>query len=338
MAAASKKKEITGKRKAAQLLIALGPEIASEMFRAMADDEVAKLSAEVADLGIVGAGDRQAVLQEFFELAEAQRLTAAGGAPYAEAALSRTFGEDRASEIVGRIKRGEVKAPSFDKLRVMDPVIIRDFLREEHPQTIAVVLAHLSPDKAGGVVAALDNDLRTKVLARLAKLGMVQYDMVSDIQSSLYSRLSQRPRVEPPIDGPRLVARIINNTDKDVEEMVMGQFSREDPQLFETIQRQLFLFEDLVLLDGRAVQKVLRGVDAKTLSIAMKAATDDVQQLIFKNMSKRAAAVLRGELEVLGPLPIADVEKAQAEIIDIVRTLEREGEIIVPRGDSDQVV
>jgi flagellar motor switch protein FliG len=162
--------------------------------------------------------------------------------------------------------------------------------------------------------------------------------MVSEIQSTLYARMSQRPDVEPQIDGTRLVARILTHADKDVEEMVLGQFSREDPQLFEIIQRQMFLFEDLVHLDGRSIQKVLRGVDAKTLAVAMKAATDEVQQVILGNMSKRAGAVLRGELEVLGPLPIADVEKAQAEIIDIVRTLEREGEIVVPRGDQDQLV
>jgi flagellar motor switch protein FliG len=333
-----KKKKGLGKKKAAQLLVALGPEVASAVFHTLGQDEIAELSAEVAAVGVVSAGERQAVLREFFEMAEEQRLTVTGGSSYAEVALSRSFGEERASEILDRIKRGDVKTPSFIELEQSDPIIIRDLLRDEHPQTIAVVLAHLSTEQAGAVVAALDNDLRVKVLARLAKLGLVQHEMVTEIQSTLQKRMAQRPEVQAQIDGARMVALILGNTEKDVEEMVLGQFSREDPQLFEQIQRQLFLFEDLVLLDGRSVQKVLRGVDAKTLAVAMKAATEEVQQVIYTNMSKRAGAVLKGELEVLGPLPIAEVEKAQAEIIDIVRTLEREGEIVVPRGDADQMV
>jgi flagellar motor switch protein FliG len=337
LAQASRGRVRSGRRKAAMLLVALGPELAAEVFRALDEDEIADLSAEVAEIGEVSVKDRQAVIEEFYTLAEERRLAAAGGVPYARTALVESFGAERAAAILDQVQRGETRSAQFRELGELDPLVIRDLLRDEHPQTTAVVLAHLHPGHAAKVISALPDEARGEVLVRLAELSQVQTDMVSEIQSTLRSRITQRPRIEPQIDGPRQVAQILNSSSKEVEEAALRQIERSNPSLAANIQHQMFLFEDLLLLEGKSIQKVLRGVDARTLAVAMKASTEEMREKIFSNMSKRAAGVLQGELEILGALPLADVEKAQREVIDIVRNLEREGEIVVPRGGDEQM-
>jgi flagellar motor switch protein FliG len=325
-------KKSTGAQRAAQLLVALGPTVASDVLRALDEDEVAMLTSEVSRVGVVSAAASRSVLEEFFELAESRRHTATGGDAYALQTLTHGFGEDRAGSILDRVRQGDVQMPYFGDIQELDPLSVRDLLLGEHPQVIAVVLAHFSAARAAHVIAALDSELRSDVLLRLAGLGQLQNDALAEIQLSLRSRLSRRPEMGPGVDGKRLVAGILNSADKDVAELILEQIRAADEELAGEIERRLFLFEDLVRLDGRSIQKVLREVDAKLLSVALKGATAEVQSLVFANMSKRAAAVLESELEVMGPVPVSEVEISQAEIIQVVRKLESAGEIVVPRG------
>jgi flagellar motor switch protein FliG len=322
-----------GRRKAAILLIALGPEVAAAIFKALGEDEVDELSAEVAAVGEVTPEERRAVIEEFHALAERHRLGAAGGPAYARDALARSFGDARAAEILARASAEEPESGAFRELDELDPATVRDLLAGEHPQTVAVVLAHLRPEKAARVVALLPGDLAAQALTRAARLGPVPGEVLAEIQSELRARAVERPAPPSPVEGSRIVARILNSLDREMEERMLAHLEAEDRRLAESVQRQLFVFEDLLKLDSRAIQKVLRSIDARTLAVALKASTAELRERIFANMSRRAGEMLRSEIDILGAVRLNEVEATQSEVVAAVRQLERDGEIVVPRGD-----
>jgi flagellar motor switch protein FliG len=340
-------RKLSGRRKAAMLLVTLGPEVAAEVMKSLDEKEVAELSSEMSSMGEVSANERRSVIGDFHNLAAERRFSTVGGPGYAREALARCFGDERAAEVLSKWSQDPSFAQaeaeddslaamvsSFKDLDELDPRTIHELVANEHPQTIAVVLAHLRPRKAAEVVSLLPEDRSTQMLMRVAQLGPVPGELVAEIQSTLKEQAQERP--EPPhrIDGSRVVARILNASSKEAEEQVLTLLESEDPELAEAIQRQLFLFEDIAKLDDRSIQKILRSVDARTLATALKAATDELKEKVFSNMSKRAGEMLQSEMEASGPARVDEIEAAQAELIKEVRKLEQDGEIVVPRGDE----
>lgn len=328
-----------GLRKAAILLLQMGKENSAKVMAHLRDTEVERLYAEIVRLGTVGDDITAAVLDEFHEMAQTHKRFAQGGVEYARELLVETLGYDRADEIAQRINASFADAP-FSFLQRADPRQVLSFLLEEHPQTIALVLAHMPAVLASQVLGGLPADRQTDVALRIAKMDRTAPEIIRKVEDLLERKLSALIMSSDlsHVGGVKPLVDIINRSDRATERSILDGLAKRSPELADEIRSQMFMFEDLVTIDDRAMQLVLRQVEAQDLATALKGVKDEVRDKIMRNLSERAAENLADEVEVLGTVRLRVVEEAQAKIIAAVRSLEESGQIVLRRGDDDEFV
>ena len=332
------RKELTGRQKAAIFLVTLGSEISSEIFKHLREDEIEALTFEIARLDTIEAVDRDAVLMEFKELMMAQDFISTGGIDYARELLEKSLGSQKAVDIINRLT-SSLQVRPFDFIRRTDPAHLLNFIQQEHPQTIALILAYLEPQKASIILGSLPHEIQSDVAKRIATMDRTDPNVLREVERVLEKKLSTLSSEDyTAAGGVENIVEILNMVDRSTEKTIIESLEEEDPELAEEIKKRMFVFEDIVLLDDRAIQKVLREVDTAELAKALRGVEAEVQDKIFRNMSKRAAALLKEEMEYMGPVRLKDVEETQQKIVSIIRKLEDQGEIVVARSGEDEMV
>ncbi|ADN01858.1 flagellar motor switch protein FliG [Spirochaeta thermophila] len=332
------KRELTGRQKAAILLVTLGSELSAEIFKHLKEDEIESLTFEIARLETIDSEERDKVLMEFQELMMAQEFIITGGVDYARELLEKALGTQKAVDIINRLT-SSLQVRPFDFVRRTDPTQLLNFIQQEHPQTIALILSYLDPQKASVILASLDHDIQAEVAKRIATMDRTSPEVLREVERVLEKKLSTLASEDYTMaGGVDAIVEILNMVDRSTEKSIIESLEEEDPELAEEIKKKMFVFEDIVLLDDRAIQKVLREVDTQELAKALKAVDAEVQDKIFRNMSKRAATLLKEDMEYMGPIRMRDVEEAQQKIVSIIRKLEEQGEIVIARGGEDEIV
>ncbi len=332
--------ELTGLRKAAILLVQLSREESAKVLRALRDTEVEALTAEIARLDGADIETQERVLSEFEDMAQAQKYMVQGGLALAEELLVATLGSARAQDILAKLSASLAQTP-FHFLRLVEPKILLTFLQDEHPQTIALVLAHMAVDQAAVVLSGLPPDMQAEVAHRLGVMDRTSPEIVQQVEANLERRLSSLVQSADysAVGGLGPLVGIINRSERATEQLILAGLEQRDPELAEEVRAHMFLFEDILHLDDRAMQVVLRQIDAKDLAVALKGVTAEVRDKVTRNMSERAGVALVEEIEVLGPVRLKQVEEAQAGVIRVIRQLEESGDIIISRGGGqDDVV
>jgi len=334
----STKRQLTGRQKAAVFLVTLGSEISSEIFKHLREDEIEALTFEIARLDTIESDERDTVLLEFQELMMAQDFITTGGIDYARELLEKSLGSQKAVDIINRLT-SSLQVRPFDFIRRTDPTHLLNFIQQEHPQTIALILAYLEPSKASIILSSLPHEVQSDVSKRIATMDRTSPEILREVERVLEKKLSTLSSEDyTAAGGVESIVDILNLVDRSTEKIIIESLEEEDPELAEEIKKRMFVFEDIVLLDDRAIQKVLREVDTAELAKALKAVDSEVQDKIYRNMSKRAATLLKEDMEYMGPVRLKDVEEAQQKIVSIIRKLEEQGEIVVARSGEDEMV
>lgn len=331
-------KPMTGKQKTANFLVFLGPEKSAELFKHLTEDEIEQITLEIANLRRVSTDKMNEIFREFFELCLTNQFISQGGIEYAKEVLEKAYGSEKTLEIIGRIS-ASLQVRPFDFIRKTEPGQLISFIQGEHPQTIALILAYLEPDKASAILSALPPESQSDVAKRIAIMDTTSPDVIKEVERVLERKLSSiAPQEMSVAGGVKTVVEIINRVDRATEKTIMESLEVQDPELAEEIRKLMFVFEDIVIIDDRSVQRVLREVESQDLALALKGASHEVDQKIFNNMSTRAADMLREEIQFMGPVRLRDVEDSQQRIVNIIRRLEDAGEIVVARGGGDEVI
>ena len=330
--------ELTPKQKAAILLISLGPEVSSQVFRHLREDEIEKLTLEIASQRKVTQEQKEKVLDEFHSLLVAKEYISAGGLDYAREVLEKALGPEKAVSIINRLT-SSLQIRPFDFARKTDPSQLLNFIQNEHPQTIALIMAYLTPEQSAAIISNLPADRQVEVSKRIALMDRTSPDVWKDVERVLERKLSSLATQDfTTAGGVDAIVEMLNRVDRTTERTIIENLEVQNPELAEEIKRKMFVFEDIVMLDDRSLQMVLREIDQKDLALALKASSGEVGEKIYKNMSKRASEMLREEIEYMGPVRIRDVEESQQKIVNVIRRLEESGEIIVSRGKGDEVI
>ncbi|MBN2158353.1 MAG: flagellar motor switch protein FliG [Spirochaetes bacterium] len=334
----SKKSQLSGRQKAAIFLVSLGSEVSSEIFKHLREDEIEQLTFEIARLDRIEPEDRDKVLQEFQEMMMAQEFIQNGGIDYARDVLERALGTQKAIDIVNRLT-SSLQVRPFDFIRRTDPSHLLNFIQGEHPQTIALILAYLDPQKSALILSGLPHQIQADVAKRIAQMDRTSPDVLREVERVLERKLSTLASEDfTSAGGIDAIVEVLNNVDRGTEKIIIEALEEEDPELAEEIKKRMFVFEDIVLLDDRSIQKVLREVDTQDLAKALKGVDAEVQEKIYRNMSKRASALLREDMDFMGPIRLRDVEESQQKIVNIIRKLEESGDIIVARAGEEELV
>ena len=330
---------LTGRQKAAILIISIGVESASQIFKNLKDKDIEKLSIEVANMRDVPSSVMEAVVEEFYQMVMAQEFISQGGIEYAKVLLEKALGPRKAHEIVSKVESA-IHVSGFKLLKEVDPNQLLNFIQHEHPQTISLILANLESDQTAQIISELPPEVQSEVAYRIATMGKISPDLLSDIEGILESQVETVFGQDlSAAGGAKSVAQILNLAGRSTEKTILGDLEKRNPELATEIKNLMFVFEDIVLLDDRSIQRVLREVDTKELSLALKVATDEVKDSIFRNMSERAAGLIKEELEFMGPVRLKDVEESQMKIVEVIRSLEEEGEIVISgRGGEEEIV
>jgi len=331
-------KEFTGRQKAAIFLVSVGSEISAEIFKYLREDEIETLTFEIARLETIEPDQKDAVLMEFQELMMANQFITTGGIDYARELLEKSLGSQKAIDIINRLT-SSLQVRPFDFIRRTDPAHLMNFIQQEHPQTIALILAYLEPNKASVILQNLPHEVQSDVARRIATMDRTSPEVLREVERVLEKKLSTLSSEDyTAAGGVESIVEILNLVDRSSEKQIIEALEDEDPELAEEIKKRMFVFEDIVMLDDRAIQKVMREVDSQELAKALKSVDTEVQDKIFRNMSKRAAGMLKEDMEYMGPIRLKDVEEAQQKIVSIIRHLEDTGEIVVARSGEDELV
>lgn len=330
---------ISGRQKAAILLISLGPELSAKVMKHLKEEEIEQVTLEIAGVRKVSPESKDSVFIEFHQMCVAQQYITQGGIDYAKELLERALGTQKAIDILNKLT-ATLQVRPFDFVRKTDPSQLLNFIQGEHPQTIALIMAFLHPDQAATILSALPPDRQADVARRIAIMDRTSPDIIREVERVLERKLSSLVIEDyATAGGIETVVEVLNKVDRSTEKTIMETLEIKDPELAEEIKKRMFVFEDLVLLDNRSVQRVLREIDmSKDLPMALKIASEEVKDKVFKNISKRAAENLRENMEYMGPVRLRDVEEAQQKIVNIIRKLEEEGEVIIARGGGDEII
>ncbi|GAE88959.1 flagellar motor switch protein FliG [Acetivibrio straminisolvens] len=332
------KTELSGKEKAAMLLIALGPERSAEIFKHLKDDEIEQLTLEIANIRTVSPEDKEKVLEEFYQICLAQNYIAEGGISYAKEILEKALGTQKALDVLNKLTVSLQVRP-FDFVRKADPSQLINFIQNEHPQTIALILSYLKPQQSSIVLSALPQEKQADVARRIATMDRTSPEVIKEVERVLEKKLSSIVTEDfTAAGGVQAIVDILNNVDRGTEKYIMETLEVEDTDLAEEIKKRMFVFEDILTLDNRSIQRFLREVDNNQLAIALKGTKEEVQSKIFANMSKRMAEMVKEDMEFMGPVRIKDVDEAQQKIVNVIRKLEDAGEIVISRGGGDDVI
>ncbi len=330
--------ELKGIQKAAILLIALGPEKSSLIFKHLKEEEIEDLTLEIANTKSVTPQVKEKVINEFYEVCLAQQYIAEGGIGYAKELLEKALGADKAMDVIGKLT-ASLQVKPFEFVKKTDASQLLNFIQDEHPQTIALILSYLSAGQAATILGALVPEKQAEVARRIATMDRTSPDVIKEVEKVLESKLASLVNQDYTIiGGVDAVVEILNTVDRGTEKHIMETLEVEEPELADEIRKKMFVFEDILLLDDRAIQRVLRDVDNNDLAIACKGSTEEVQNAIFSNMSKRLAEMIREDMEFMGPVRMKDVEEAQQKIVNIIRKLEDSAEIVISRGGGDEIV
>jgi len=332
-----KKKRVDGKKKAAILLVAIGSKASSLVMKEMTDEEVEAISREIAMMDNIPAETIDYVKGEFRQMVMAQQYIAVGGIEYAKEVLEEALGSAKALEVIKKVQRS-MEIRGFNVLKKLDTEQLLSFMQKEHPQTIALVLTQLEPEQAASILGNLPIDMRNDVMYRFATMDRVSVDYIKEVEKVLESRVEFNVSGNQ-IGGVKAAAGILNMAGQSVEKNILTDLSQRDPELASEIKNLMFVFEDLLMLDDRSIQRVLKDVDMKELSLALKGGSDDMRHKILNNVSERASAMISEEMEFMGPVKLRDVEKSQQKIVDIVRKLDEEGEVVMSSpGSKEEIV
>jgi flagellar motor switch protein FliG len=331
-------RELSGRQKAAILLISLGPEVSAQVFKHLREEEIEQLTLEIANVRKVGGEDKESVLTEFHQICVAQEYISQGGINYAKEILEKALGQQKAFDIIHRLT-AHLQVRPFDFARKADPGQILNFIQNEHPQTIALVLSYLEPEQSAAILSALPQERQAEVARRIALMESTSPDVISQVESVLEQKLSSTVVQDyTQAGGIESVVNMLNNVDRSTERVILDTLEIQDPELAEEIKKRMFVFEDIVVLDDRSIQRVIRDVENADLMLALKVANEEVRDVVFRNMSKRMADTFREEMEYMGPVRLRDVEEAQTRIVATIRRLEEAGEIIIARGGGDEII
>ena len=335
---ARKRNQLTGRQKAAILLISLGPDISAQIYKYLTEEEIEKLSLEISSVKKVDSEIKDEIIDQFHQIVQAQDYISQGGIGYAKTVLEKAFGKQEASNIINRLTQSLQVRP-FDFARKADPQQVLNFIQNEHPQTIALVLSYLDPEQAGQILSELPQEMQADVARRIAIMDSTSPEIISQVENVLERHISSSFTEDyTQAGGIQAVVEVLNGVDRSTERTILDALEIQDPELAEEIKKRMFVFEDIVILDNRAIQRVIREVDNEDLQLALKVSSEEVKELIFQNMSKRMVETFKEEMEFMGPVRLRDVEEAQTRIVSVIRRLEEIGEIIIARGGGDDII
>jgi flagellar motor switch protein FliG len=334
----AKTDELSGLEKAAILLIALGPEKSSLIFKHLKEDEIEELTLEIANTRSISPAIKEKVIDEFYEICLAQQYIAEGGIGYAKELLEKALGSEKAVDVISKLT-ASLQVRPFEFVKRADASQLLNFIQDEHPQTIALILSYLSSGQASAVIGSLAPDKQADVAKRIAQMDRTSPDVIKEVERVLERKLASLVNQDYTIvGGVDAIVEILNTVDRGTEKHIMETLEIDEPELADEIRKKMFVFEDILSLDDRAIQRVLRDVDNNDLAIALKGANEEVQNAIFNNLSKRLSAMIKEDMEFMGPVRMKDVEEAQQKIVNIIRKLEDSAEIVISRGGGDEIV
>lgn len=330
--------DIGGVQKAAILLIALGPEKSASVFKHLKEDEIEQLTLEIANTRSISPQTKESILNEFYQVCLAQQYIAEGGINYAKELLEKALGPEKAQDVMGRLT-ASLQVRPFEFIRKSDPSQLLNFIQDEHPQTIALILSYLPPAQASMIVSSLPLDKQADVAKRIALMDRTSPDVIKEVEKVLERKLSSLVNQDYTIvGGVDAIVEILNTVDRGTEKHILESLEIEEPELTDEIRKRMFVFEDILSLDDKTIQRVLRDVDNNDLGIALKGSNEEVQTVVFNNVSKRLAAMIKEDMDFMGPVRMRDVEEAQQKIVSIIRKLEDTGEIVIARGGGDELI
>ncbi|MFD1928705.1 flagellar motor switch protein FliG [Sporosarcina siberiensis] len=333
-----KDKGLSGKQKAALLLISLGPEVAAAVYKNLSEEEVERLTLEISGVKKVESSVKEEIIEEFHTIAIAQDYITQGGIGYAKTVLEKALGKEHAQAIINRLT-SSLQVRPFDFARRADPTQILNFIQNEHPQTIALILSYLEAQQAGMILSSLPQEMQANIAKRIATMDSTSPEVISEIEAVLERKLSSTVTQDyTETGGVDAVVEVLNGVDRATEKTILDALEIQDPELAEEIRKRMFVFEDIVTLDNRSIQRIIRDCENEDLILSLKVSSEEVQEVMYKNMSQRMAETFKEEIEIMGPVRLRDVEEAQSRIVAIIRRLEDSGEIIIARGGGDDII
>ncbi|KMY53615.1 MULTISPECIES: flagellar motor switch protein FliG [Bacillaceae] len=335
---AVREKKLTGKQKAAILLISLGPDVSASVYKHLSEEEIERLTLEISGVKKVDAEAKEEVFEEFHNIALAQDYITQGGIGYAKTVLEKALGKDQAQNIINRLT-SSLQVRPFDFARRAEASQILNFIQNEHPQTIALILSYLDPQQAGQILSELPQDVQADIARRIAIMDSTSPEIINEVEAILERKLSATVTQDyTQTGGVEAVVEVLNGVDRATEKTILDSLEIQDPELAEEIKKRMFVFEDIVTLDNRSIQRVIRDCENEDLLLSLKVSSEDVKEVVFRNMSTRMVETFKEEMEFMGPVRLRDVEEAQSRIVSTIRRLEEAGEIIIARGGGDDII
>ncbi|WP_080874760.1 flagellar motor switch protein FliG [Oceanobacillus timonensis] len=334
----ARKNTLTGRQKAAILLISLGPDVSAQVYKYLSEEEIEKLSLDISSVKKVDSNLKEDILDQFHQIAVAQDYISQGGIGYAKTVLEKAFGKQEASSIINRLT-SSLQVRPFDFARKADPQQVLNYIQGEHPQTIALILSYLDAEQSGQILSALPKNVQADVASRIATMDSTSPEIISQIEQVLEKNISSSMTEDyTQTGGIQTVVEVLNGVDRSTERTILETLESQDPELAEEIKKRMFVFEDIVTLDNRAIQRVIREVVNDDLRLSLKVASNEVKDIVFQNMSERMVTTFKEEMEYMGPVRLKDVEESQTRIVNVIRGLEEKGEIVIARGGGDDII
>lgn len=331
-------KELTGLQKVAVLLVGLGPEVSVEAFKQLTEQEIDRLTMEISNVRQLKKSQTEQVINEFYEMILGQDYMNEGGLDYARDILEKALGKEKAMDTIGRLSN-KLQVKPFNFARKSDPKQLLNILQHEHPQTIALVLSYLDSKQSSQILSQLPTDKQAEVVRRIALMESTSPEVINQVEQILKRKLSASGSQEyTATGGVEAIVKVLSNVDRGTEKAILSQLELETPELVAEIRKRMFVFEDIVNLDTRSIQRVIREVIDADLIYALKVSSEEVKNGIYSNMSTRRAELINEEIGLMGPVKLKDVENAQTNIVTLIRSLEEKGEIIVARGEGSEII
>ncbi len=328
----------TAAQKAAAVIIALGTDSASRIYKYLREDEVEQLTLEIARMSRLDSKELDGILDDFYQLCLTQKVVTEGGAEYARSVLEKAYGAQQATSLLNRVTKS-LRSKAFEFLRKADYKNLLTMIQNEHPQTIALILSYANPDQAATVIAELPKEKQVDVVQRIATMDRASPEVIHIVENNLAAKFSNVLSIDfTKFGGVSYVADIMNNMDRGNEKYIFDELNRRDAELSEDIRKKMFVFEDISSMDDMSIQRFLREVDSKDLVFALKGANQEVADVIFKNMSKHMTEIVQSDLEYTHNVRLRDVEDAQQRIVGVIRRLENEGELVISKGGKDEII
>lgn len=330
---------MSGIKKAAILLISLGAETSAEIMRLLPESYIQKVSYEIANIDYVNPTEREEILNEYLEMSQARQYVIDGGVDYAREVLNRALGAQRAKEVIDLLNQIQLRERPFNIARKADPMQLKNLLLSEQPQTVALVLCYMQPDKAAQILAQFPLELQTEIAERIGTITRTSPAVIEKIEKVIENKFSSYIENDTEtVGGVHALVEILNSVGRTTEKNIIEVLEERQPELADEVKANLFTFEDIISLNPSDVQKVLRHVDNDDLMLALKGVSDDIRNFIFQNMSSRAVETIKEDMQFMGPARLSAVEEAQTKIVAIIRSLDESGEIYIRRGDQDAII